>query len=79
MVSVVEKAKKIIDKNQDMFIVLEELDRTGKFRKRSYKKRVNFTIDEDLFNKFRNYCKKKGIKMSTKLEQYIKKELESST
>lgn len=60
-----------------MFIVLEELDRTGKFIKRSYKKRVNFTIDEALFNEFRNYCKKKGIKMSSKIENLIKKELDN--
>lgn len=70
-----EKAKKIIEKNRDLLTVFEELDRTGTFRKPVYKKRVNFTIDEELFNRFRNYCKKKGISMSFKIEEYMKKEI----
>lgn len=78
MQSFFEKAKKNIKEKQDLFTVFEELDRTGIFRKASYKKRVNFTIDEDLFNRFRSYCKKKGIVMSAKLEQYIRKELRTS-
>jgi len=51
------------------------LDRTGKFRKRSYKARVAFTLDEDIFNRFRNYCKENGINMSRRIEGYIRKEL----
>ena len=75
MQSFFEKAKKAIEKNQDMLNVLEEFDRTRKMRKISYKKRVNFTVDEGLFNEFRNYCKKKGISMSNRIESYIKKEI----
>ena len=71
-----EKAKKIIAENQDMLAVFEEFDRTGKFRKRTYKVRPSFTIDEDLFNKYRNYCKKNGISMSAKIENFIKNEVE---
>ena len=37
MQSFLEKAKEVIAKNQDVITVFEELDRTGKFRKRSYK------------------------------------------
>lgn len=70
-----DKAKKVIDENQDMLAVFEELDRTGKFRKRSYKIRPSFTIDEELFNRYRNYCKKKGITMSARIENFIRKEL----
>jgi len=73
-----EKAKKAIEKNQDIINVFEELDRTGKIRKTSYKKRVNFTIDEDLFNEFRNYCKKNGLSMSNRIESYISKELKKA-
>ena len=78
MQSFLEKAKKVIAKNQDMLTVFEELDRTGKFRKRTYKTKVSFTIDEDLFNKFRNYCKQNGINMSGRMESYIRLELKNS-
>lgn len=77
MQSFFEKAKKVIRENQDLFTVFEELDKTGHFRKHSYKTRVSFTIDEDLFNRFRSYCKKNSIIMSAKLEEYMKKELSS--
>jgi len=70
-----EKAKREIAKNQDMFAVFEEFDRTGKFRKRTYKVRPSFTVDEDLFNRYRNYCKKNGISMSARVENFIKEEL----
>lgn len=75
MRSFLEKAKEVIAKNQDVIAVFEELDRTGKFRKRTYKVRVSFTLDEDLFNKFRAYCKENGINMSGKIESYLRKEL----
>lgn len=75
MPSFYDKAKKVIKENQDMLNVFEEFDRTGKMKKRTYKVRVNFTIDEDLFNEFRNYCKKNNINMSGKIEKYIKDEL----
>ncbi len=78
MQSFTEKAKKVIKENQDLFNVFEELDRTGVFRKASYKTRVSFTIDEDLFNRFRSYCKKNRIIMSAKLEDYMRKELKGS-
>lgn len=71
-----EKAEKFIEKNQDVLSVFEEFDRTGKFKKRTYKIRPSFTIDEDLFNRYRNYCRKNGVSMSAKIENFIKKELE---
>ena len=78
MQSFLDKAKKIIAKNQDVITVFEELDRTGKFKKRTYKTRISFTIDEDLLNEFRNYCRKNGINMSGKIENYIRDELRKS-
>ena len=75
MQSFLEKAKEVIDKNQDVIAVFEELDRTGRFKKRKYKTRVSFTLDEDLFNKFRNYCKENGINMSGKIEGYMRSEI----
>ena len=78
MQSFLDKAKEIIAKNQDVIAVFEELDRTGKFRRRTYKTRIAFTIDEDLLNEFRNYCKKNGINMSDKIKNYIRDELRKS-
>ena len=78
MQSFLEKAKEVIAKNQDVIAVFEELDRTGKFKKRTYKTRIAFTIDEDLLNEFRNYCKKNGINMSGKIENYIRNELKNT-
>ncbi|MEK6946390.1 MAG: hypothetical protein AABX32_02180 [Nanoarchaeota archaeon] len=75
MQSFLDKAKKVIAKNQDVLTVFEELDRTGRFKKRIYKTKVSFTIDEELFNKYRSYCKQNGINMSGKVENYIKEEL----
>ena len=77
MQSFLDKAKEVIAKNQDVITVFEELDRTGKFKKRVYKTRVAFTIDEGLFNEFRSYCKKNGINMSGKIENYIRNELKN--
>jgi len=75
MSSTYEKIKKIIAKNQDLLNVFEEYDRTGKLRKINYKTRVNFTVDENLFNNFRSYCKRNALNMSAKIESYMKKEL----
>ena len=77
MPSFLEKAKEVIAKNQDVLSALEELDRTGKLRKIAYKTKVSFTIDEELFNKFRNYCKQNGINMSGRIESYIREEVKN--
>jgi len=39
------------------------------------KKRINITIDEKLIKKFQQYCKDRGMKVSSKIELMIKKEL----
>ena len=79
MRSFLDKAKKVIARNQDVIAVFEELDRTGKFKKRTYKIRAAFTLDEELFNEFRAYCKKNGINMSGRIESYIRKELKEKS
>ena len=45
MQSFLDKAKEVIAKNQDVITVFEELDRTGKFKQRTYKVRAAFTLD----------------------------------
>lgn len=70
------KQRGLCFKNQELFIALEDLDRTGKLRKTSYKERVNFTLDEELMNRLRSYCIKNKIRMSNKVEDLIKEFLD---
>ena len=39
------------------------------------KKRINITIDEKLIKRFQLYCIENGMKVSSKIELLIKKEL----
>ena len=78
MQSFLEKAKEVIARNQDVITVFEELDRTGRFRKRTYKIRAAFTLDEELFNRFRAYCKENGINMSGRIELFIREEVKKA-
>ena len=36
------------------------------------KKKISMTIDEDVYNSFKNYCTKNGMKVSTKVELLMK-------
>mgnify|MGYP001560793919 CR=1 FL=1 len=72
---VLEKAIKAIKERPELFEALLEFERTGKLPKLTHKKRVNFTIDEEIFRKFRNYCQKKGLSMSHIIEKFIEKEI----
>jgi hypothetical protein len=73
-----DKIKMIIRDNQDLFVALEELDRTGTLRKSSYKKRYNFTLDQDMMQSFRSYCIKNSINMSGKVENLIREYLKNN-
>lgn len=70
-----QTARRIIRENPEMFSALEEYDRTRKLPKLSYKKRVDFTVDADVFRKFRTYCRKEGLAMSKVVEKLIREEL----
>ncbi|MCD4760127.1 hypothetical protein K8R33_04540 [archaeon] len=72
---IVKRARKIVNEHPEYFEVLMEFERTKKLPKLSYKKRVNFTIDENIFRNFRNFCQKKGYKMSSKIERFMEKEI----
>jgi hypothetical protein len=75
--SIPEKIKQIVREKQAMFVVLEELDRTGKLRKSKYKNRYNFTLDEEIMQEFRSYCVKNNMNMSGKIENMIKEYLKN--
>jgi len=40
------------------------------------KKILNIRIDEDLSNKFKNYCKKNGYSISKRIRVLIKKDMD---
>ena len=62
-----------------MIGINHEIEGNGEFRKRKYKTTVSFTIDEDLLNEFRNYCKKNGLNVSGKVEKYMRDEIKRAT
>jgi len=69
-------ADKVIEKHPEAFEAMLEFERTKKLPRLQYKERVNFTIDFDLFKKFRNYCRTKGVKMSNEIEKLIRKDID---
>ena len=59
----------------EVFDALLDFEKTHRIKKINYKERANFTIDSNLLNEFREYCRKKGMKMSAKIEQFIEEEI----
>lgn len=72
---VFEIAMKLPKKMPEAFKALEEYDKTRKLKRWGNKMRVNFTIDPTLYRGFREYCQKRGYKMSTLIEKAIKDKL----
>ncbi|MBI2666663.1 hypothetical protein HYX13_03570 [Candidatus Woesearchaeota archaeon] len=72
---IVQRARKIVRENPEVFRALEEYDRTRKLPKLSYKTRATFTIDADLFRKFRIFCQKEGYAMSKIVEKLVREEI----
>ncbi len=70
-----EKIRELIIKNKDFLEALEEFDRTGQLRKVKYKERATFTIDSDLLAELHLYCEEHNLKMSSVIENILKKEL----
>ncbi len=71
----VQRAKRIIRENPEMFSALEEYDRTRRLPKLKYKIRANFTVDADVLRKFRRYCQERGMAMSKVVEMKMKEEM----
>jgi hypothetical protein len=71
----VKRITELVETNRDYLEALEEFDRTGLLKKVAVKERVNFTIDMDLMRKFRAYCEKQNLKMSSVVEQLVREEL----
>ncbi len=64
-------AKQAIAEHPEAFDALMEFEKTKKLPRFTRKKRVNFTIDSDIFTQFRRNCEQNSMKMSTKLEQLM--------
>lgn len=71
----IETTERLLKEQPEIFDALLEFERTKKVPKFTYKRRFNFTLDPMLMNKFRTYCEKKGIKMSTRIEQHIREDI----
>jgi hypothetical protein len=67
--------KKIFEKYADAFEALAEYDRTGKLPKLSYKKRIDITIDAKLLRQLKEYCIKRGFKLSQLIEKHMREAL----
>lgn len=67
----VETAKKLIALHPEWFEALDAYDETGRLKRFPTKMRVNFTIDEELYHKFRQFCIRAGLKMSQVVEREI--------
>ncbi len=74
----VKAAKEAIKEHPEAFEALLEFERTGKLPKVDYKTRANFTIDARLLRKFREYCRSRGMKMSSIIEKHIEEEFKKA-
>lgn len=72
---VFEKARKMPDLIPEMFVALEEYDKTRKLKRWGNKMRVNFTIDPVAYRSFREYCQKNGYKMSMLIEKAMREQI----
>lgn len=43
------------------------------------KKKISMTIDEDVFESFKNYCSKNGMKISTKVETLMRETVKNQS
>ena len=69
-------AKNVATKDKALFDTLIEFEKTKKIRTKT---RLNFTIDKSLAARFKNFCKAKGYNMSAKIEQAMRKILETES
>lgn len=70
-------AKEAIAEHPEAFDALMEFEKTKKLPKFTRKKRVNFTIDSDIFTQFRRLCEHNSMKMSSKIEQLMLEQIKT--
>lgn len=74
---IVKIAGRLVKEHPEYFDALLVFEKTGKLPKFNYKKRVNFTLDNNLVREFRKYCEKNGMKMSTVIEKCIEEKIKN--
>lgn len=70
-------ARNIIVKYPEIFNNLKLYKEHKKLKKIDHKMRVNMTIDPVLYHKFKKYCSLNGMKVSARVEQLMRKELQN--
>jgi len=67
----------IIHKYPEIFNNLSLYKKQSKLKKIDHKIRINLTIDPSIYHKFKQQCGINGMKVSSKIEQFMKKEIKS--
>ncbi|MFH1072711.1 MAG: hypothetical protein V1743_04755 [Nanoarchaeota archaeon] len=65
----IEIAKKVSERDKEVFDTLIEFEKTKKIRTKT---RLNFTIDKHTASAFKKFCREKGYNMSAKVEQLMR-------
>ena len=71
----IKNTDKLIKEQPEIFEALLEAERTGRVPKFTHKKRIDITIDSETLRKFREFCRKKGYKLSTRIEKLVIQDL----
>jgi len=71
-----QRTRRIIRENPEIFEALLEFERTKKLPKTSYRQRINLTIDSRLLKAFKRYCEERHLNMSRLVEGHIQEELQ---
>ena len=66
-------ARKIAKRDKAVFDTLLEFEKTKKIRTKT---RLNFTIDKNIAQKFKKFCRNSSYNMSAKVENSIRKLME---
>lgn len=67
---------RLLKEQPEIFEALLEAERTKRVPKFTYKRRYNFTLDPELMRKFKASCDRQSVKMSTRIEQLMRREIE---
>ena len=70
-----ERARRLIRKNQDVFDALLEYERTKKLPKLKRKTRIDVTVDRDLLREFRRLAPSHGAKLSPIVEMRLREQV----
>ena len=68
--------KNIINKYPEIFHNIKLYRDHKKLKRIEYKLKINLTIDPAVYEKYREYCYKRGFKVSSRIESLMKEELD---